>query len=216
MAGYEFINPSTLTSTTPRMSMAPSVASSTGSSGLGGWGGVAMGVSSAIGSILGTASQVSAIKAQSDATIRQIEAEADSYVFETSIVQQQRREARRELGDVMTDIGLQAVEAEAEVRARNAMRGVSGGSVQQASTEVAMKANLANADAIRQYENTDITLLRRNLASRVDFENRITSLASGIQSPSSAFMSTLSGSVSGFGSGLQMYQQYDYFQKNMG
>lgn len=185
-------------------------------SGSSGIGGISLGVTSALGSILGTVSQVSAIKSQSKAIISQIEAEADKYVFETSITEQQRLEARRELGDIMSDVGLQAVEAEATVRARNAMRGVAGASVEQSSTEVAMKANLANADAIRKYENTDVTLLRRNLANRIDFENRISSLSSGIASPSSAFLNTLSGAVSGFGSGIQMYQQYDFFKKNMG
>jgi len=171
-------------------------------------------ITSVLGSFLGASAQVSAIKARSKAIISQIEAESDKYVFETSIVEQQRREARRELGDIMSDIGLQAVEAEAQVRAKNAMRGVAGNSVSQSSTAIAMKANLANADSIRKYENTDITLLRRNLANRMDFDNKISSLASGIDSPSSAFLNTLSGGVQGFTSGMQMYKTFDWFSKN--
>jgi len=171
-------------------------------------------ITSVLGSFLGASAQVSAIKSRSKAIISQIEAEGDKYVFETSMVEQQRREARRELGDIMSDTGLQAIEAEAQVRAKNAMRGVAGNSVSQASTNIAMKANLANADSIRKYENTDITLLRRNLANRMDFDNRISSLASGINSPSSAFFSTLSGGVQGLTSGMQMYKTFDWFSNN--
>lgn len=179
-----------------------------------GYGSLAIGLTGALGSILGASANVSAIKAQSQSIVKQIEAESKSYVWEVSVIEQQRREARRELGDMMSDVGLQAVEAEATVRATNAMRGVSGSSVEQSSTEVAMKANLANADLIRQYENTDVNLLRRELARRIEFDNKTSALASGIPSSSSAFLNTLSGAVQGFGSGLSMYRTYDWFTKN--
>ena len=168
------------------------------------WGGIASFAPALIGSFLGTASAVSQIKAQSKATVKQIEAEANNFVFETSIINQQRQEARRELGDIMTDVGLEALEAEATVRATNAMRGVVGGSVEQGSLAVAMKNNLANADAIRQWRNTDINLLRQQATRRREFEQRTSAMASGISSPSSAFLGGLSGGLQGMQMGLSL------------
>jgi hypothetical protein len=171
------------------------------------WGGIASVAPALIGSFLGTASAVSQIEAQSKATVKQIEAEADNFVFETSIINQQRQEAKRELGDIMTDIGLEALEAEATVRATNAMRGVVGGSVEQGSLDVAMKNNLANADAIRQWRNTDINLLRQQATRRREFEQRTSAMASGIASPSSAFLGTLTGGIQGAQLGMSFMSQ---------
>ena len=167
-----------------------------------------------LGGILGATASAENTKAQSEAIVKQIEAEGNNYVFETSIIEQQRVEARRELSDLMTDTGLQALEAEATVRARNAMKGISGSSVKQSSLEIAMKANLANADLIRKYENTDITLLRRQLAKRADFENKTASLASGIASPASGFLSTLSGGLQGVNFGSKAKSVFDEIKAN--
>lgn len=158
----------------------------------------------ALGSILGASANVSAIKSRSTAIISQIESEKNSYLFEQSVIEQQRKEVNRELSDMMTDVGLQGLEAEAKVRAMNASRGVSGSSVEQGSINVAMKQNIANADLINKARNTDITLLRRELSKKIEFENKTTALASGISDPTSSFMSSLSGGVQGFASGLSL------------
>lgn len=160
--------------------------------------------SGAIGSILGTMANVSAIKNRSAAIINKIEAETNSFLFETSVIEQQRKEVNRELGDMMTDVGLQGLEAEAKVRAMNASRGVSGSSVNEASINVAMKQNLANADLINKARNTDITLLRRELAKKIEFDNKTSALASGISSTSSSALGVLTGGVQGFASGLSL------------
>lgn len=172
-------------------------------SGLGGMS-MAGALSGLVGTFLGTSAQVSAIKSQSQAIIKQIEAEGRNYVFESSMIEQQRKEVARELGDMMTDVGLQGLEAEAKVRAMNAERGVSGSSVDASSLDVAMKMNKANADLISQYNNNDVNLLRRQLAKRVEMENKMSQLASGIASPASAGLSALMGGVSGFSQGYNI------------
>ncbi len=170
------------------------------------FGGISMAgaLSGLVGTFLGTGAQVSAIKSQSQGIIKQIEAEGRNYVFESSMIEQQRDEIARELGDMMTDVGLQGLEAEAKVRAMNAERGVAGASVEQSSLDVAMKMNKANADLISQYNNSDVNMLRRQLAKRVDMENKMSQLSSGISSPMSAGLSTLSSGVTGFKTGLQI------------
>lgn len=180
------------------VSTAPSVASTLGGISMAG------ALSGLLGTFLGTASQVSTIKSQSNAIIKQIETEGRNYVFESSMIEQQRAEVARELGDMMTDVGLQGLEAEAKVRAMNAERGVAGQSVQASSLDVAMKANKANADLISQYTNSDVNMLRRQLAKRVEMENRMSQLASGISSPVSAGISTLTSGISGFKTGLNI------------
>ena len=180
------------------VSTAPSVASTLGGISMVG------ALSGLLGTFLGTASQVSTIKSQSNAIIKQIETEGRNYVFESSMIEQQRAEVARELGDMMTDVGLQGLEAEAKVRAMNAERGVAGQSVQASSLDVAMKANKANADLISQYTNSDVNMLRRQLAKRVEMENRMSQLASGISSPVSAGISTLTSGISGFKTGLNI------------
>jgi len=170
------------------------------------FGGISMAgaLSGLVGTFLGTGAQVSAIKSQNQGIIKQIEAEGRNYVFESSMIEQQRDEIARELGDMMTDVGLQGLEAEAKVRAMNAERGVAGASVEQSSLDVAMKMNKANADLISQYNNSDVNMLRRQLAKRVDMENKMSQLSSGISSPMSAGLSTLSSGVTGFKTGLQI------------
>ena len=207
MANYQFINPTTLTT----QSLVPTSSSSgVGNSGFSSvsstLGGISMAgaLSGLLGTFLGTASQVSTIKSQSNAIIKQIEAEGRNYVFESSMIEQQRAEVARELGDMMTDVGLQGLEAEAKVRAMNAERGVAGQSVEASSLDVAMKTNKANADLIAQYTNNDVNLLRRQLAKRVEMENKMSQLASGISSPVSAGLSTLTSGVSGFKTGLNI------------
>lgn len=176
------------------------------SSMFGNLGGMSMAgaLSGLVGTFLGTGAQVSAIKSQSQAIIKQIEAEGRNYVFESSMIEQQRTEVTRELGDMMTDVGLQGLEAEAKVRAMNAERGVSGSSVDASSIDVAMRMNKANADLISQYNNNDVNLLRRQLAKRVDMENKMSQLASGISSPMSAGLGALMGGVSGFSQGYDI------------
>lgn len=190
------------------VSTAPSVSSTLGGISMAG------ALSGLLGTFLGTASQVSTIKSQSNAIIKQIEAEGRNYVFESSMIEQQRAEVARELGDMMTDVGLQGLEAEAKVRAMNAERGVAGQSVEASSLDIAMKTNKANADLIAQYTNNDVNLLRRQLAKRVEMENRMSQLASGIASPTSAGLSTLTSGISGFKTGLNIANQKtisDYF-----
>lgn len=207
MADYQFINPTTLTT---QSSVPTSFSSGVGNSGFSSvsstLGGISMAgaLSGLLGTFLGTASQVSTIKSQSNAIIKQIEAEGRNYVFESSMIEQQRAEVARELGDMMTDVGLQGLEAEAKVRAMNAERGVAGQSVQGSSLDIAMKTNKANADLISQYTNSDVNMLRRQLAKRVDMENRMSQLASGISSPVSAGISTLTSGISGFKTGLNI------------
>ena len=207
MADYQFINPTTLTT---QSSVPTSFSSGVGNSGFSSvsstLGGISMAgaLSGLLGTFLGTASQVSTIKSQSNAIIKQIEAEGSNYVFESSMIEQQRAEVARELGDMMTDVGLQGLEAEAKVRAMNAERGVAGQSVEASSLDVAMKTNKANADLIAQYTNNDVNLLRRQLAKRVEMENKMSQLASGISSPVSAGLSTLTSGVSGFKTGLNI------------
>lgn len=207
MADYQFINPTTLTT---QSSVPTSFSSGVGNSGFSSvsstLGGISMAgaLSGLLGTFLGTASQVSTIKSQSNAIIKQIEAEGRNYVFESSMIEQQRAEVARELGDMMTDVGLQGLEAEAKVRAMNAERGVAGQSVEASSLDIAMKTNKANADLIAQYTNNDVNLLRRQLAKRVEMENKMSQLASGIASPTSAGLSTLTSGISGFKTGLNI------------
>ena len=207
MAEYQFINPTTLTT---QSSVPTSFSSGVGNSGFSSvsstLGGISMAgaLSGLLGTFLGTASQVSTIKSQSNAIIKQIETEGRNYVFESSMIEQQRAEVARELGDMMTDVGLQGLEAEAKVRAMNAERGVAGQSVEASSLDIAMKTNKANADLIAQYTNNDVNLLRRQLAKRVEMENKMSQLASGISSPVSAGLSTLTSGISGFKTGLNI------------
>ena len=207
MAEYQFINPTTLTT---QSSVPTSFSSGVGNSGFSSvsstLGGISMAgaLSGLLGTFLGTASQVSTIKSQSNAIIKQIEAEGRNYVFESSMIEQQRAEVARELGDMMTDVGLQGLEAEAKVRAMNAERGVAGQSVEASSLDIAMKTNKANADLIAQYTNNDVNLLRRQLAKRVEMENKMSQLASGISSPMSAGLSTLTSGIIGFKTGLNI------------
>ena len=207
MADYQFINPTTLTT---QSSVPTSFSSGVGNSGFSSvsstLGGISMAgaLSGLLGTFLGTASQVSTIKSQSNAIIKQIETEGRNYVFESSMIEQQRAEVARELGDMMTDVGLQGLEAEAKVRAMNAERGVAGQSVEASSLDIAMKTNKANADLISQYTNSDVNMLRRQLAKRVEMENRMSQLASGISSPVSAGISTLTSGISGFKTGLNI------------
>lgn len=154
------------------------------------------------GALLGMGSSTSGIKAQSKNIVKQIEAEGQNYVFESHIINQQRQEVYRELSDIMTSNGLAALQAEASARAANAMRGVGGKSIDQASLNVAMQNNLVNAKSIAEWRNTDISLLRQQATRRREFEQRTTALASGMEGSGSTFMKSILGGIEGFQTGV--------------
>lgn len=160
----------------------------------GGWANL---IGATVSSVLGTASAVQGIKNNTKNIMSQIDANTKSFLYEADIIADQRLEADRELSDIMSYNGLEALKAEATIRAQNASRGVSGNSTEAIRQSVAMQNNLVNSQALSEWRNTDINLLRRLGQRKLEFNNQNSVAMSGMTSPTSALLKTLLYSIAG-------------------
>lgn len=177
-----------------------------------GW---AMGLSS----LIGVATKVSDIKSQTSNVLKAIDLESDSYLTQYNILTEQSNEIDRELGDAMTQRGLDALKAEARLRAGAAETGTSGGTTRLAYTEAYVTQALDNAILKSRSEQTKRDLVRRKIMTKISYTNRMNSLTSGIQSGTSAglevFSTGMSSAISGYQMGT-MFNKIDFGDKNVG
>ena len=178
------------------------------------WGGMASAAMPALGSLLTAGANISDIKGRTDAALKSMDSEVDTWQFKSDVSYAQLAELDRAVGDNMTERGLSALKAEARLRASAAMTGTTGGTTDNAIKDAYMQQSLDNAVTIREGRNTKVGILRGMQADNLNLTNRLESLASSITSPMSAGLSTLNSGLQGFNSGLNFMntsQKEEYF-----
>ena len=166
----------------------------------------------AVGTALGVIGSVADIKAQGKATVANIKSEGKSLLYRTRIHAQQLEDLTRMASDKMSANGLEALKAEARLKAA----GAETGTVTKAElTNTAKVDELhANAVVLRTEDIQRHSTKQQMVADRMSFVNKTDSMISGMPSGLSAGLSTFNASLSGFNSGMNYLnesQQQDFW-----
>ena len=150
----------------------------------------AMPYAGAISSILGTMGSVSSMKSQSRANIDNINAKKDAMIktigsmgtslkYSQAIKAQQLDDLETALSDKLTTTGLEALKAEARLKAASAETGGIGGSNNDAIAMADVNRLHQDAAILRAADVAKVNTLNSMVAERLNFKNDLTSLTSG-------------------------------------
>jgi len=156
----------------------------------------------ALTTLLGAGSQTLDIQNRSKAILQNMDSQIESFAWSQNVKKEQLQELDRAVGDKMTERGVQTLVTEARPRAGAAETGTAGGTTAGAVTDAYMQESLDMANLLRQGEVSQVSIFRQMQADRTGLDNRLTSLASGMQTTESAALSTLSAGLAGFNTGL--------------
>lgn len=156
----------------------------------------------ALMTLLGAGSQVLDIQNRSKAVLQNMDSQIESFRWSQNVKKERLQELDRAIGDKMTERGVQTMITEARLRAGAAETGTAGGTTSTAVTDSYMQESLDMATLLRQGEVSKVSLFRQIQADTMGLNNRLTSLASGMQTTESAALSTLSAGLAGFNTGL--------------
>ena len=156
----------------------------------------------ALTTLLGAGSQTLDIQNRSKAILQNMDSQIESFAWSQNVKKEQLQELDRAVGDKMTERGVQTLVTEARLRAGAAETGTAGGTTAGAVTDAYMQESLDMANLLRQGEVSQVSIFRQMQADRTGLDNRLTSLASGMQTTESAALSTLSAGLAGFNTGL--------------
>lgn len=161
----------------------------------------------AITTLLGAGAAAADIKSRSDAAINAMNLEVKSYKAQLSAMERQENELDQQLFGSLSQRSIEALKAEARLRAGAASTGTSGGStdasVRQSYMDYALDAAVLSAKAAHEKRNI---LTRMNMLD-VSFDNRISDMSSNIISPFAAGLKTMTGAMTGFQSGYSMLSE---------
>jgi len=166
----------------------------------------------AIGTALGALSSIADIKAKGKAAVGNIKSAGKSLLYKTKIHGQQLQDLERMASDKMSSNGLEALKAEARLKAASAETGTT------AKAELINTAKVdelhANAVILRTADIQMHSTKQAMVADRMSFVNQSDSIRSGMATGLSAGLGTFSASLSGFQSGmgyLNESQQQDFW-----
>ena len=162
----------------------------------------------ALTSLLTAGSSIADLEARSDAAMEGMDRAIITSQHQSNILDQQRDEIDRELGDSMSARGLQAMKAEATLKAGAAETGTSGGTTDQVIKNVYMNQALDNAVLVSRARNEKTTIERRKLMNNVSLMNKLTEIRGGLATGMSAGLQTASAGLSGFSQGYNMLPNY--------
>ncbi|MDB4681392.1 hypothetical protein OAE88_00630 [bacterium] len=183
--------------------------------------GLALAGISLIGSGLSSMAAADARQEKSDADIENlglqsaniqetIKLETDSYLQQYSILTEQDNELDVELGGMMSSRGLDALKAEARLRAGAAETGTSGGSTSQVVQNAFMEQALDNAVLLSTHKKSKRNVQRQRISNSVAFRNKTRALKNsiyGINITGTGY-SQISGIAEGFAAGSRAYSAY--------
>ena len=168
----------------------------------------------ALTSLLTSSATISDIQARSDAALAGMDRAVVTSEAQSNIIEQQRDEIDIELGNTMTRRGLEAMKAEATLRAGAAETGTSGGTTDTTIKNVYMNQALDNSVLIARARKEKVDLERRKTMLNVSLENKLVEIQGGMATGLSAGLQTASSALGGFNQGYSMlpdYQRTKYF-----
>ena len=158
----------------------------------------------ALTGLLGIGAYSSQLESQTKAMKANMKSEIDSFKFNANVIEEQLIEVDRAVGDKMTERGVTQMQRRARAIAGGAETGTSGGTQDLVINDEFMQQSLDDMVIIQEGRRSTTGMLRNLSAQSIGLNNRLTTIASGISSPSSAFLGTVNAGLSGFTSGLSM------------
>ncbi len=171
----------------------------------------------ALMSLIGVAGSISDIRDKNSNIRDNIQNQADSLGYLQGSQKQQLEDLNRVLGDKLSSSGLEALKTEARLKAASAETGASGASNQSAINTAEVNKLHRDAALLRSYDVSRANQLQEITASRLGFESRAQSIASGTQSAFSAALQTLNAGLTGMNKGiglLNQSQKENFFNTN--
>lgn len=126
--------------------------------------------SSAISSFASGSTARQNIKNTGEAARANIEYGKNEYLRRSNIAYEQERAIDRELGDMMSQRGLEAMKAEARLRAAGASTGLEGGDIDEVVAQAGYDQILDNQVMIARARSQRVDTYRSRLASYMDLE----------------------------------------------
>lgn len=166
----------------------------------------------ALSSVIGTLGNVSAMKSQAntnianinykrDAILKNIDSRSESLEYSQASREQQLEDLNRVVGDRLSASGMEALKAEARLKAASAETGATGTTIGDAVATADVNRLHRDATILRAYDIQRANTLQSLVADRLNFTNEVESMVSG-QFPSMTGMSTTGAIASGLNTGL--------------
>lgn len=156
----------------------------------------------AIGTVASTLISVAAKKDAMEQKTKEItvamEATVKEYEFMASVNEQQMDAVERVVGDKMSETGLKRLKDKASLRAAAAMSGTVGGTTNAVIQEASIIEMMDNAVIIANGRQQKAALSQKIQGQYISAQNRINSLAAGIQSSTGAGLQMIDAGLQGF------------------
>lgn len=162
------------------------------------------GYGAAAGMVLGSVSSVIGLRSQNKAVLNQIRSEGNMLAIQTKMINRNREQLDRELGDILSANALATAKNMATAKVLMSTSGTVGGTTKQVSKQAYIDNILADADEISKARNTDMALMNQQLSNQINFRNRAGALKSQIKSPMEGMLGTLMSALGGAQTGASL------------
>lgn len=166
-----------------------------------------------VGASLGGALQASLTSQAYQSAISSSMQDIDSIIqlrnTQRTIFEAQDNEITQALGQKLTENDLQVLQASARLKAATAETGTSGGTTALAQVQPYIMGARNRANIIQGSRNQKLDLARRNIMSRLDAQNKLSTAIADIPSASQINLSMISSTLSGIGQGLNIGGKID-------
>jgi hypothetical protein len=163
-----------------------------------------IGIAPFIGSILGAWSSANDIKNTNRAILAQSRTLTENMIMQEKQKYEMLDFLDKELGAKMSEVGLEALKAEARLRTAAAETGTSGGTTDMVRRQAIMSQSLSNANLIASNRMNKFNLAQQMISHRSQYRENMASLRSKIPSTASAVLGVLSGAEGGYIKGTQI------------
>jgi hypothetical protein len=163
-----------------------------------------IGIAPFIGSILGAWSSANDIKNTNRAILAQSRTLTENMIMQEKQKYEMLDFLDRELGAKMSEVGLEALKAEARLRTAAAETGTSGGTTDMVRRQAIMSQSLSNANLIASNRMHKFNLAQQMISHRSQYRENMASLRSKIPSTASAVLGVLSGAEGGYIKGTKI------------
>jgi hypothetical protein len=161
----------------------------------------AAGIGAIAGGTLGGISSILGLQSQNKAAIGQIKAEGDLLKSQMSLININREQINRELGDILSANALKTAQNMATAKVVTSTSGTIGGTTSQVSRQAYMEQLLSDADYVSQARNQEMSQLMDAVSKTMNYRNRADAIRSTIKSPMEAALGVISSVVGGAAQG---------------
>lgn len=161
----------------------------------------AAGIGAIAGGTLGGISSILGLQSQNKAAIGQIKAEGDLLKSQMSLININREQINRELGDILSANALKTAQNMATAKVVTSTSGTIGGTTSQVSRQSYMDQLLSDADYVSQARNQEMSQLMDAVSKTMNYKNRADAIRSSIKSPMEAAIGVISSVIGGASQG---------------